>query len=93
MSWKNEKPLSTAELLAILDEDEELLQSEIVDAVYIPLIVDEITDEEAFDDDIRENVINLPDVAGTYEIHAISPDTSEDLKTINQYHQVKKNKG
>lgn len=82
MSWKNEKPLSTAELLAILDEDEELLQSEIVDAVYIPPIVDEITDEEDFDDDIRENVINLPDVAGTYEIHVISPDTSEDL--VNQ---------
>jgi len=82
MSWKNEKPLSTAELLAILDEDEELLQSEIVDAVYIPPIVDEITDEEDFDDDIRENVINLPDVTGTYEIHVISPDTSEDL--VNQ---------
>lgn len=77
MSWQ--KPLSTAELLAILNEDEDLLQSDTVDAVYIPPPVDEVTDEEELDDDICENAINLPDIAGTYEIHASLPDTSEDL--------------
>ncbi|XP_022175761.1 piggyBac transposable element-derived protein 3-like [Myzus persicae] len=79
MSWKNERPLSTAELLAILEEDEDLFQTDSVDAVYIPPPVDEVTDEEELDDDLRENVINLPDVAGTYEIHASLPNSSEDL--------------
>lgn len=79
MSWKNERPLSTAELLAILEEDVDLLQTDTVDAVYIPPPVDEVTDEEELDDDICENEKNLPDVAGTYEIHAVLPDTIEDL--------------
>jgi len=65
MSWKNKRPLSTAELLAILEEDEDLFQTDAVDAVYIPPPIDEVTDEEELDDDLRENVINLPDVAGT----------------------------
>ena len=71
MSWKNERPLSTAELLAILEEDEDLFQTDAVDAVdavYIPPPVDEVADEEKLDDDLHENEINLPDVAGTYGI-------------------------
>lgn len=76
MSWENKRPLSTAELLAILVEDEDLLQTDTVDAFYIPPPIDEATDEEELDGDICENVINLPDVAGIYEIHASLPDTT-----------------
>jgi hypothetical protein len=45
MSWENERPLSTAELLAILNEDEDFWQTYTVDAVYIPPPVDKVTDE------------------------------------------------
>lgn len=39
--------------------------------VYVPLPVDELTDEEEFDDDmISENEAELPDIAGFYEAHA-----------------------
>lgn len=79
MSWKNIRPLSTSELLAILNEDEDLFQTDTIDAVYIPPPVDEVTDEEEIDDDICENVINLPDIARTYEIHVCLPDISEDF--------------
>lgn len=75
MSWKNERLLSTAELLAILEKDVDLFQTDAVDAVYIPPPVD----EEELDNDLHENVINLTDVAGTYEIHASLPNSSEDL--------------
>ncbi|XP_033220935.1 piggyBac transposable element-derived protein 3-like [Belonocnema kinseyi] len=71
-------PLSTAEILAILEEDEDLLQANIIDAVYIPPSVDELTDEEEIDHVICENGEDLPDCAGTYEIHASLPDTSEE---------------
>lgn len=46
MSWENERPLSTADLLTILEEDMDLLETDTVDAVYIPLPVDEITHKE-----------------------------------------------
>lgn len=92
MSWKNERPLSTAELLTILEEDMDLLETNTVDAVYIPLPVDEVTDEEELDDDIYENEINLPDVAGTYEIHTSLPDTFEDLYNQSLPSSSKKSK-
>lgn len=57
----------------------------IVDIVYIPPPVNELTDEEKIDDDICENEWDLIDVVGTYEIHVSLPDTAEDLD-----HQVQK---
>lgn len=80
ISWKNERPLWTAEFLAILEEDVDLLPTNTVDAVYITSPIDEITDEE-LNDDIYENEINLSEFIGTYEIHASLPDT---FKTDNQ---------
>lgn len=56
MSWENERPLSTADLLAILNEDEDLWQTDTVVAVYIPPPVDEVTDEEKLENEIYENV-------------------------------------
>lgn len=92
MSWENKRPLSTAELLAALEEDEDLLESDTIDAVYIPPSVDELTDEEEISDDICENDSNLPDVAGTYELHASFPDTSEDLNNLSVPSSSKKAK-
>lgn len=77
-SWDNKRPLSTAEMLALLEEDEDLQPAESIDVVYIPPPVDELTDEEDIDDDImRESDDFLLDVAGTYEIHANLPDETE----------------
>lgn len=78
MSWENKRPLSTAELLAHLNDDEDLLLCDTIDAVYIPPPVDQLTDEEDVDDDLCENERDLPDVAGTYEIHASLPDITEE---------------
>jgi hypothetical protein len=87
MSWENERPLSTAELLAILNENEDLWQTDTVDAVYIPPPVDEVTDE--LEDEIYENV---DDIAETYEIHASLPDTSEDCDSQSVPSTSKKSK-
>lgn len=65
--------------MVILDEDEDLLQTDTVDAVYIPPLVDKVTDKEELYDNLCENVINLHHVTGTYEIYASLPDTFEDF--------------
>lgn len=83
MSWENKRPLSTAELLALLDEDEELSQADNIDAVIIPPDVDEVTDEEDIDDEVLEIDKPLPDVAGTFEIHTSNlPDSDDDTMSI-----------
>nr|CAH7734201.1 unnamed protein product [Callosobruchus chinensis] len=83
MSWEDRRPLSTAELLAIIEEDEDLQLADSMDAVYIPPPVDELTDEEDIDDQGCETEMNLPDVAGTYEIHVKLPEeeTNEDVRS------------
>lgn len=75
-----------------MEEDEDLFQTDAVDAVYIPPPVDEVTDKEELDDDLRENVINLPDVAGTYEINASLHNSSEDLDSQSLPSSSKKSK-
>lgn len=92
MSWKNRRPLSSAELLSILEEDEEISQSNTVDAVYIPPPVDELTDEEEVDDDICEDAWDLPDVAGTYEIHVTPLETFEEVDDQSSPTPSKKSK-
>nr|CAH7746855.1 unnamed protein product [Callosobruchus chinensis] len=82
MSWEDRRPLSTAELLALIEEDEDLQLADSMDAVYIPPPV-ELTDEEDIDDQVCETEMNLPDVAGTYEIHVKLPEeeTNEDVRS------------
>jgi hypothetical protein len=70
MSYRDKRPLSTAELLALLDEDDDLANAGQIDAVYIPPNVDEITDEEDIDDDLLVEDVEIADVAGTFEVHA-----------------------
>lgn len=50
---------------------------EIVDAVYIPAEVDELTDEEIFDEDCEKNNEHV-DIAGTFEIHTADDDSVYD---------------
>jgi len=47
--------------------------------MYISPPVNEVSDEEELNDDICEDVRNLSDIVGTYEIHASLSDTSEYL--------------
>lgn len=47
------------------------------------ILEDQLTDEEELHDDIWENGRDLSEVAGTSEMHASLPDTSENLD--NQY--------
>lgn len=82
MSQKNKRPLSTAELLVIFDEDEDLLQTDTVDAVYILPHVDEVTNEEKFDDDICDNQM-LQELMKYMQVYLIC------LKTIDHYRQQK----
>ncbi|KAJ8962172.1 hypothetical protein NQ318_018129 [Aromia moschata] len=56
-------------LTALLEEDDEVLDCDIVDAVYVPLPVDELTDEEDLDENLLDNDDVLADIAGTFEVH------------------------
>ncbi|KAF2893370.1 hypothetical protein ILUMI_12804 [Ignelater luminosus] len=74
-SWENKRPLTSAELL--LEENDDLVEADSIDAVYIPLPVDKVTDEEDIDDDGQIDCESaLVDVSGTYKIHAKVPDDS-----------------
>lgn len=66
-------------MIAILEEDEDLLAASSIDAVYIPPLVDEHTNEEDLHDNICEDGTDLPDLTGTYEILISLRDTPEDL--------------
>lgn len=69
MTDEYKRPLSTAELISVLEEDDDLITANMIDAVYIPPTVDEMTDEENIDDDLLDEKDTDADIAGTIEIH------------------------
>lgn len=72
------RPLTTKELLAYLEEDSDIENSEEVEVAYIPPNVDEITDDEDSDDNLIEEGNLDAEIAGTYEIHVPTTIDSED---------------
>lgn len=81
-NYEYKRPLSIAELQALLEEDDDdLLNADSIDAVYIPPEVDEITDEEDINDELLVEEESVADVAGTFEIH-----TNIDHETQNDIH-------
>lgn len=70
MSYEFKRPLTNAELLAYLEEDSDLEDNDVIDAVYIPPDADEITDEEDLDDNLTDSYNDRSkDIAGTFEVH------------------------
>ncbi|KAF2888964.1 hypothetical protein ILUMI_17209 [Ignelater luminosus] len=78
--WKDHherhRPLTLQELEAELENLEDGLE---IDAVIIPLEVDELTDEEEID----ENLLQAQDVAGTYQIMTADNEVLENSNTEN----------
>ncbi|KAF2886899.1 hypothetical protein ILUMI_19274, partial [Ignelater luminosus] len=68
---KNKRPLTSAELLALLEVTDNLVGADSIDAVNIPPPVDEVEDSEDIDDDGQIHCKNdLVDVAETYKIYS-----------------------
>ncbi|KAF2894891.1 hypothetical protein ILUMI_11285 [Ignelater luminosus] len=74
--WEMKRPLTIKELEAIV---EDIQNGDDIDAVYIPLDVDTLTDEENLDDDVLLEKVPVTDVAGTFEVHVESSDDDEPI--------------
>ncbi|XP_023309921.1 dual specificity protein phosphatase 7 [Anoplophora glabripennis] len=71
--------------LALLEEDSDCENAELVDVFYVPPETDEITDEENFDENIIGEEGLQTDNAGTYEIQP-SIDSDDDLEDDHCLH-------
>ncbi|XP_072399461.1 uncharacterized protein [Diabrotica undecimpunctata] len=76
--YQMKRPLSVKELQAILEDDSDLEEADEIDAVYIPPLVNVLTDEEDLDDNLLIEEEALTDIAGTFEIYTRS---REEAKT------------
>ncbi|XP_018577188.1 E3 ubiquitin-protein ligase MYCBP2-like, partial [Anoplophora glabripennis] len=76
---KMKRALTTKELLALLEEDSDCENAELVDVFYVPPETDEITDEENFDENIIGEEELQTDNAGAYQIQP-SIDSDDDLE-------------
>jgi len=88
MSWKMKQPLTTKEMMAIIEEDPDIQNTNDIDIIYIPPEVDEVTDEEDIDDNVIGEGSLHNEIAGTFEICAtnlVDSDSDDDNTPLAEF--------
>lgn len=91
MSWEIKRALTTKELMACLEEDLDLENSNDIEVTYISPDVDEMTDGENIDDNLIEEENIDKDIAGIYEVYApAESDSDEDNIPLSEISKKKR---